>query len=442
MPITIRSTRGTVAESLFEALFRGAAPDGGLYLVEGLGSLRDLVIRERTEVPPFARFAGEALSAMLPDLSPSEGWEQVATRAFPFAPRLQPAGAHLILELFHGPTCAFKDFGARFLASMLEAELARRGGRLTILTATSGDTGGAVGSAFAGLDNIDVVILYPSGRISRLQEKQLTTIGGNVSAVEIDGAFDDCQRMVKELFSDSAVSAELHLTSANSINLGRLLPQSLYYLWAAAVLYSARDGSADDVPAPYFTVPSGNFGNLTSGVIAFQSGMPAAGFLAATNLNDIVPHYLSSGSYEPKPSVATISNAMDVGSPSNFERLQTLFSGDHRRMATLIRGASVNEETTRATMRRYYEEFGVIVCPHTAVGLAAADRLGVAEVPERVRSVVLGTAHPGKFCEVVSGATGVQPEIPDRLQRALDLPGESVKMAPEAGRLIEWLRRR
>lgn len=471
MPVTIRSTRsnratGDHATGLLDALFRGAAPDGGLYMPENLPKIGDEMWCSAETFPDFAAIAAQVLEQLFPEDAPTGGWRSLAARAFPFGPVLRPAGPHLLLELFHGPTCAFKDFGARFLAQVLEAELDRRGGSLTILTATSGDTGAAVGSAFHGLKNIDVVILYPSGRISKLQEKQLTTLGGNVSAVEVDGAFDDCQRMVKDMFADTQLSAERRLSSANSINLGRLIPQSLYYVWTAAALCAddggrgaataARDGepaggagvgggrargrrAGSGSAVPFFTVPSGNFGNLTAGVLAFQCGMPASGFLAATNVNDVVPEYLQTGHYAPRESTATISNAMDVGTPSNFERLHAMFSGDYQRMGALIRGESIDEDTTRLTMKRYYEEYGLFVCPHTAVGLAAADRLGTAEWNGDSASIVLATAHPGKFSDVVENATGREPDIPERLQKALDKPGSSIPMPADSNKLREWL---
>ena len=452
---TIISSRGAQAADIFDAFIRGAAPDGGLYMLRDLPSVADIVTREYDAAPEFSRFSTEILDRVLGEWAPAGGWGETARKAFPFAPHIREAGGHYLLELFHGPTCAFKDFGASFLASVLESELDRRGGRLVVLTATSGDTGGAVGAAFHGSENIDVVILYPSGRISTLQEKQLTTLGDNVTAIEVEGAFDDCQRMVKDAFADEALSRSARLTSANSINLGRLIPQSLYYLWTVPALRA----SGVEAP-PRFCVPSGNFGNLTAGVMAAEAGMPTCGFLAATNSNDVVPEYLRSGEYRPRPSIATISNAMDVGRPSNFERLSDLFDGDARRMGERIHAESVDEETTRETMRRYRERYGVTVCPHTAVGLAAADRCSRRR-PELQRSngptpreaalspggstdppsVVLATAHPGKFSEVVLEATGEPPEIPSRLRRALELEGESVRMPADSQVLRRWLRR-
>ncbi len=432
MAVSVRSTRGYETGNVFEAFFRGAAPDGGLYMLDGLPSVEDLLNHAGSTVPSFHRLAGTILDRLFGEQPPDEGWHELAYRAFPFAPALSRVGNHLILELFHGPTCAFKDFGASFLAQVLQSERSRRGDRITVLTATSGDTGGAVGAAFEGIEGIDVVILYPSGRISKLQEKQLTTLGDNITAVEVEGAFDDCQRMVKEVFADTAFCRERGITSANSINLGRLVPQSLYYMWAAAELSTERK-------IPFFCVPSGNFGNLTAGIMAFRNGMPAGGFIAATNANDVVPSYLYSGTYEPRESIATISNAMDVGSPSNFERLQTMFGGDHRAMAALIHGQSINEAATRETMHRYFDEFGVHVCPHTAVGLAAADRYGIGSTDAGATSVVLATAHPGKFAETVKDATGVYPHMPERLQRVLDAPGNSLTMPADSAALREWL---
>ncbi len=432
MALKVRSTRGYETANLFEAFFRGAAPDGGLYMLHGMPSAADLLDTDGGAAPLFNRLAGTVLDRLLGEQPPDGGWKELAVRAFPFSPVLSRAGNHLILELFHGPTCAFKDYGARFLAQVLQSERARRGGRLTILTATSGDTGGAVGAAFDGLDGIDVVILYPSRRISKLQEKQLTTLGDNVTAIEVEGAFDDCQQMVKEVFADASFCRDRGITSANSINLGRLIPQSLYYMWTAAEL-SGEDAT------PLFCVPSGNFGNLTAGVMAFSVGMPARGFIAATNVNDVVPDYLYTGTYEPRKSVATISNAMDVGRPSNFERLQSMFDNDHRKMAALIHGQSIDEAVTRETMHRYFDEYGVQVCPHTAVGLAAADRYGLGSPDSSSRSVVLGTAHPGKFADTVKEATGRFPKMPTQLERVIEMPGTSITMPAESAALREWL---
>lgn len=286
--------------------------------------------------------------------------------------------------------------------------------RAVILTATSGDTGSAVAQAFYGREHIDVVILYPSGRVSPSQEKQLTTLGGNIHSLEIDGSFDDCQRMVKEAFTDPVLQKELPLTSANSINLGRLIPQSFYYVYAYARMKEQLRGKM------YFTVPSGNFGNLTAGALAWRWGLPVDRFIAATNLNDVVPEYLQTGAFRPRASVHTYANAMDVGNPSNFERLLTLFNGSHDDMDRMIRGLSVNDGEILATMKRYFDTQGIFLCPHSATGILTSERFlnegGTA--PGHVIS--LGTAHPAKFSEISRKACGEDPPMPRRLAESLN----------------------
>jgi len=335
----------------------------------------------------------------------------------------------LLLELFHGPTCAFKDFGAQFLAAAMEEFLTRERRRIQILVATSGDTGSAVAHAFHGRANIDVVILYPSGRVSELQEKQLTTLGGNVHALEVSGSFDDCQRLAKEAFRDETLRAALSLSSANSINIGRLLPQALYYIWAA----TRRTTLGGKVPT--ICVPSGNFGNLTAGLYAWAWGLPVRGFLAATNVNDVVPAYLLDGRFLPRPSAQTLSNAMDVGNPSNFERLEKLFGGDSKAMGRVIRGAAVTDERTLAMMREVHDRTGVFVDPHTAVGCAAAS--DALKDGDGDPVIVLSTAHPAKFMDAVTRATGAEPEMPERLARCLALPKLAARIGAAGRRLFE-----
>ncbi|AEJ60341.1 threonine synthase [Spirochaeta thermophila DSM 6578] len=406
--------------SFEEAVFRGLAPDGGLYHPVERLDLASLYERLGPE-KGFVDVSYEMVRLLFGDEFSEEEAGRLVERAFPFSPVLRElTGSILLLELFHGPSCAFKDFGASFLASCMEVFLSRREGRAVILTATSGDTGSAVAQAFHGRRHIDVVILYPSGRVSPLQEKQLTTLGGNVHALEVAGSFDDCQRMVKEAFLDRELRERCPLTSANSINLGRLVPQSFYYVWAYAQLKARGD-------RPFFCVPSGNFGNLTAGVYAWWWGMPVRGFLAATNVNDVVPEYLSTGVFTPRSSVRTLSNAMDVGNPSNFERLLALFEGDHRRMAAVIRGERVTDEETLDTIARYWREREVFLDPHTAVGVKASERLlererGVAPV------VTLATAHPGKFLEVVEDALGIRPPLPPQLEEVLAKEKRAVKI--------------
>jgi threonine synthase len=428
------STAGSTEPTDFATtIFRGLAPDGGLYYPDSVPDLSGLFETIFQEQPSFSQLAARVLGALLEPPAGEADWQRIAEEAFPFAPALRRLGERLwLLELFHGPSCAFKDFGASFLATVFDRLLSETGRRSVVLTATSGDTGSAVAQAFAGKEHIDVVILYPSGRVSPLQEKQLTTVGGNVHAVELEGSFDDCQRLVKESFADPPLGVSL--TSANSINLGRLLPQSLYYIDAAA-----RLAQRDHAEAPVFVVPSGNFGNLTAGVYAALWGLPVAAFVAATNRNDVVPAYLERGRFEPRSSVRTMSNAMDVGNPSNFDRLLAAFGGDWQRMRSMILGCRVDEDRTADTIRRFYETSGELHDPHTAVGFAAAEQLGQERLLNRAPTVVLGTAHPGKFAEVIREVTGETPEIPDRLRRVLDLPKKASRLGNSLSELRAFL---
>jgi threonine synthase len=377
----------------------------------------------------FAEVAQTITSALFADELSTEQIERVIARAFPFRPELSRLTEEIyLLELYHGPSCAFKDYGASYLASVMEEFLAGEDGRAVILTATSGDTGGAVAHAFYGRSNIDVVVLYPSGRVSPLQEKQLTTLGGNIHALEVQGSFDDCQRMVKQSFLDPELTETLRLTSANSINLGRLIPQAFYYVYAFSRLKSEVPGEL------FFCVPSGNFGNLTAGVFAWKWGLPTTGFVAATNANDVVPEYLRTGIYSPRSSVRTLSNAMDVGDPSNFERLKTIFSDDVDAIAAMIWGEVVSDEETLETIGHFRVTENVFIDPHTAAGVRAAQRFITDRYPTVGKVITLGTAHPAKFGEVVEEATGMRPDIPERLERVLHLEKKAMEMdnTPEA----------
>ncbi|MDX9799895.1 MAG: threonine synthase, partial [Spirochaetia bacterium] len=411
--------------SFREAVFQGLSPDGGLYNPAGYPDLSDL-FKSMNSSTSFIE-SSTALSSVIlkDDLTPDRA-ESICRTAFPFKPELAPADKDMfILELYHGPSCAFKDFGASFLAASMEEFLKDDERKAIILTATSGDTGSAVAQAFHNRKNIEVVILYPSGRVSPLQEKQLTTLGGNVTALEVKGSFDDCQRMVKDAFMNKELSS-LPLTSANSINLGRLFPQSFYYVWAVNQL---KEKYSDII----FSVPSGNFGNLTAGVLASRWGLPVNRFIAATNINREVPEYLESGIYTPRPSVQTYSNAMDVGNPSNFERLKDLFENDFKKMGELIKGEWVDDDETIDVIRDFYEGKKRFIDPHTAVGYTAAKRymekhleLSAAASGRKSAIVTLSTAHPGKFLEVVEKAAGLKPPLPVQLEKLLKLKKESV----------------
>jgi threonine synthase len=434
--------------SFAEALFTGLAPDGGLYHPDAAPDLAPL-FASFNDSTGFPDLAARMCAALLSPEVDKDRAERIVRRAFPFSPVLRRLDRNiLLLELFHGPTCAFKDFGARFLAAAMEEFLAgenldghargndARGspGRIQILVATSGDTGSAVAHAFHGMANIDVVILYPSGRVSELQEKQLTTLGGNVHALEVQGSFDDCQRLAKEAFGDPVLSARLRLTSANSINIGRLLPQCFYYVYAAT--RRSELGTTD----PVVCVPSGNFGNLTAGVYAWRWGLAVRGFIAATNVNDVVPLYLASGRFNPRASTRTLSNAMDVGNPSNFERLEEIFKGDWRGMASRIDGRSVDDTRTVQAMKRISSDHGLLVDPHTAVGCRAAwDYLEQKRGASAGQLIVLSTAHPGKFSDIVQDATGTAPELPERLARCLSLTKKSRLLGTALPELREYL---
>jgi threonine synthase len=319
-----------------------------------------------------------------------------------------------ILELFHGPTLAFKDFGARFMARLMGYFVRSETRPLTVLVATSGDTGSAVAHGFLGVPGIRVVILYPSKRISEAQEKQFTTLGENITALEVSGTFDDCQRLVKQAFSDGELNKRAFITSANSINIGRLLPQMFYHVAAYRQLPVAS------VPL-IVSVPSGNFGNLTAGIFAKRIGLPVARFVASTNANDVVPEYLRTGEFHPRPAKPTFSNAMDVGSPNNFPRLLDLCRDRLEYMQREIWGHGASDEETLGAMRSLHERFGYIADPHTGVGVLGWEAYR-REHPEPAQGLVLATAHPAKFADIVARAIGSAPPLPDRLAAYLQRP--------------------
>jgi threonine synthase len=336
-----------------------------------------------------------------------------------------------VLELFHGPTLAFKDFGARFMARIMAYFLEQQRQEITILVATSGDTGSAVANGFLGVSGIKVVILYPKGKVSAFQERQFTTLGQNITALEVDGTFDDCQRMVKLAFLDPEINARKTLTSANSINIGRLLPQTFYYFYAAAQL------TGNELPI-VFSVPSGNFGNLCGGLLAKKMGLPVKRFLAATNLNDIVPSYLLTGLFEPRVSVKTIANAMDVGNPSNFTRILDLYGGKQKKIQKDILGKSYSDEVTGKAIFEVSAKYGYTLDPHSAIGyLALEDYLR--EEKQDFNGIFLATAHPSKFSEVVEEIIGSKVIIPERLKHIINLKKKSIEIANDFDNLKEFL---
>ena len=393
--------------SLRGAVLRGLAPDGGLYMPAEIARRSPEELEEFRKLPFTEVCFRVATPFATPDV-PEEVLWQIVSEAINFPVNLVSLSPGLhILELFHGPTLAFKDFGARFMARLMGYFVRGETRPLTVLVATSGDTGSAVAHGFLGVPGIRVVILYPSKRISEAQEKQFTTLGENITALEVAGTFDDCQRLVKQAFSDVELNKRAFLTSANSINIGRLLPQMFYHVAAYRQLPVAS------VPL-IVSVPSGNFGNLTAGLFAKRIGLPVAKFIASTNANDSVPEYLKTGEFRPHPAVATISNAMDVGNPNNFPRLLDLCRGRLEYVQKEIWGQGTTDDETLAAMKMVHDRYGYIADPHTAVGILGWEAYKRAH-PEPAQGLVLSTAHPAKFAEIVQRAIGVAPPLPDRL---------------------------
>ena len=415
---------------LKEAILRSLPPDNGLYMPNTLpvlgadfwGKWRDL---------SFSEIGFAVANAFFGEDVPEEKLREIVDGTLAFdAPIVTLAPGDHILELFHGPTLAFKDFGARFMARLMAHLTQGEDRELTVLVATSGDTGGAVASAFHKVPGTRVIILYPKGKVSGLQEKQLTALGGNITALEIEGTFDDCQALVKKAFLEREVAERMNLTSANSINLSRLVPQSFYYIHSARQL-------ADGIE-PVFVVPSGNFGNLTAGLLAKQLGLPIHHFIAATNRNDVVPAYLDTGTYTPRPSVATISNAMDVGAPSNFVRMSALFGNSWDKFRGCVSGMSFTDEETRVAIREAKALHSYEVCPHTAVGWLAAKRWHAAHPGSS--TITLATAHPAKFPDVMDvelGAGAV--EIPERLAILADKEKVATNLPKDWESFRDWL---
>jgi threonine synthase len=413
------STRDPRLRATFtEAIQAGMAPGGGLYVPEPIPCFRDV---DALLAMDFQARSVEILHRFLGEEFTREELIQAAGSALDFPVPLVPVVPGIsALELFHGPTLAFKDFGARFLARML-ALVARRDQRpRTVLTATSGDTGAAVASAFTGLPGFRAVVLYPAGRVTPLQERQFATFGGNVAAYAVEGSFDDCQAMVKASFEDPALVAGLGLTSANSINIARLLAQVLYYFEAVARLGRA----------PVIAVPSGNFGNLYAGLLARATGLPVKAFVVATNANRTVPDYLDSGDYRPRPSVATLSNAMDVGAPSNWERIRALFGGNLESLRAAVRWGALSDGDTRRSMAEL-QRHGYLPDPHGAVAFGVLS----AHLAPGEAGIFLATAHPAKFREVLEAELGVKVPLPPALQALLDLPLRARPLPPDPAAL-------
>jgi threonine synthase len=398
--------------SFATAALTGLAPDGGLFVPAEIPRYPKAVMTSFPQMT-FHDIAVETIKPFVEGEIPIPILEDIVQSAFNFSAPLATVGDRLVLELFHGPTAAFKDFGARFMARAFS--FLRRGEdrSLRILVATSGDTGGAVADGFFGVEGISVTVLYPKGRVSPLQERQIAGLGGNIEAIAVQGSFDDCQRLVKAAFADEDLKKQMALSSANSINVARLIPQAVYYAAASAdtLKRSTSDQWGWQPNSPVsFCVPSGNFGNLTAGLYAYTMGAPIARFIAATNLNKTVPEYLQTSIYSPRESQKTLSTAMDVGAPSNFDRMIANWSLETLRK--VITGVWVSDEDTKKTIADVHEKYGYFLDPHTAVGWAGLDRLNIRNVMELYPYAVLATAHPAKFAEIVEPLTGTIPTPP------------------------------
>lgn len=383
-------------------------PDKGLYVPDVIAPMPAEFFNKLSGMS-FPEMAIAIAGHLLSDEIPLNELERICSDAFDFdIPLVKLNPVNSVLELFHGPTLAFKDFGARFMAMTLRYVARNSPRRILVLTATSGDTGGAVASGFLGVENVDVIILYPDGKVSEMQRLQLTTMGENIHALAVDGNFDDCQRLVKEAFLDTELTEKFQLCSANSINIGRLIPQSFYYFFGYSRLEDPRSN-------PLFCIPSGNFGNLTAGVLAKKLGLPIKQFIAASNENDVFPEYLTTGNYRPRPSVETHSSAMDVGNPSNFSRILDLYGNDLEAIRKDISGIKISDPETASTISRLFAQ-GYTADPHTAVAYLALEIYRLRYNDPDTPGILFSTAHASKFSALVEKQTASQVDIPERLK--------------------------
>ncbi|HUS01405.1 MAG TPA: threonine synthase, partial [Chitinophagaceae bacterium] len=393
-----------------EATIKGQAPDKGLYFPDKIPQLPANFI---SNIDKYSKeeIALTVIQPYVGDVIPKKELERIVFETINFDFPLVIVDENIFsLELFHGPTLAFKDVGARFMSRCLGYFVKDESKKITVLVATSGDTGGAVANGFDNVDGVDVVILYPSGKVSSVQELQLTTLGNNITALEIDGTFDDCQQMVKKAFADEELNKKLFLTSANSINVARWLPQQFYYFFAYQQWKEKND-------PPVISVPSGNFGNICAGILAHRSGLPVQHFIAACNANNVVPGYLDTGKYTSKPSVATLSNAMDVGDPSNFVRILEIFDQEFNPLKSVISSYSISDEETKETLKEVYLKSNYLLDPHGAVGYLALKRY-LQQHPDH-KGIFLETAHPVKFYDVVEPITGQPVPMPAAINKLL-----------------------
>lgn len=417
--------------TLEEAVVKGLAPDKGLYMPENINKLPKTFF-DNIQDMSFQEIAFEVAKAFFGDDVETSALKDIVYDTLSFdVPAIKVENNIYSLELFHGPTLAFKDVGARFMARLLQYFIKKEGQKsVTVLVATSGDTGSAVANGFLGVEGIHVDVLYPKGKVSKIQESQFTTLGKNITAIEIDGVFDDCQSLVKQAFMDEELNANKKLTSANSINVARFLPQAFYYFYAYAQL--KKQNKADNMVV---CVPSGNFGNICAGIFAHEMGLPIKRFIAANNANDIFYKYLQSGKYEPKPSKQTLANAMDVGDPSNFARIYDLFGGSHEKITNLISGATYTDDMIKSTMTTCYNDTKYILDPHGACGYKALKE----GLKDGETGVFLETAHPAKFKEKVDDILKIDIEIPSRLAEFMKGKKQSIEMKNSFADFKEFL---
>ena len=417
--------------SFKQAILQGLANDKGLFMPEKISRLPETFFKNLSHLS-FQEIAFKVATNFIEDeISENELYFIIENSISFEAPIIKLSDDLSILELFHGPTLAFKDFGARFMARTMEYFLKGLNKEITILVATSGDTGSAVANGFLNVEGIKVLVLFPSGKISKIQEKQITTLGNNITAVEVEGTFDDCQRLVKTAFVDENLKSKINLSSANSINIGRLIPQSFYYFES----YKQIENKDQKI---VYSVPSGNLGNLTAGLFAKEMGLQINKFIAATNKNDVFTKFIGEGKFLPKASVETLSNAMDVGDPSNFARIIDLYKNDHKVISDLIFSKSFSDEETLNKIQYLYDNFKYVIDPHGAVGCLAFDQYKNT-INENVSGVVLETAHPAKFINVIEDNLNIIPEIPDRLKSCLNKIGNTIKISNQYKDLKEIL---
>lgn len=415
-----------------DATLNGQAPDKGLYFPEEIPILPNDFI---TDIRHYSKtdIAWQVIEPYVSDSIPQKELKRIIEETIDFEfPLVEVNEKISSLELFHGPTLAFKDVGAVFMSRCLGYFARDKDQKITVLVATSGDTGGAVANGFYEVEGINVVILYPSGKVSNIQELQLTTLSKNVSALEVNGRFDDCQQLVKQAFTDEELKKKMFLTSANSINVARWLPQQFYYFFA----YQQWKKEHPDMN-PVISVPSGNFGNICAGMLAHHSGLPVQHFIAACNANDVVPSYLQNGKYNTKEAVATLSNAMDVGNPSNFVRIMELFEKDFESLKDRLSSYSISDEETKQTIAKVYKEHEYILDPHGAVGYLALEKY-LQEHPAQ-KGFFLETAHPVKFPDAVEAIIGHEIEVPESVSYLLDKEKKSVKIDADYQQLKDYL---